>query len=68
MKYVPRRVCWVWYADEVSGRGGLVQGGERVEVGEGGRKKVNKTRLYVSVIGESTTAYESILVIGIMPR
>ena len=35
MKYVPRKVCWVWYAGEVSWRGCLVWGGERVGVGRG---------------------------------
>ena len=60
MKYVPIKICWVWYAGEMSGGGGLVWGGERVGVGEGVRNQENKTRLYVSIIGESTTAYESI--------
>ena len=58
MIYVPIIVCWVWYAGEVSGRGGLVWVDERV--GWVVRKQENKTRLYVSIIGESTTAYESI--------
>ena len=34
MKFVPIKVCWVWYAGEASGRGGLVWGGEREGVGE----------------------------------
>ena len=58
MIYVPIIVCWVWYAGEVSGRGGLFWGDERV--GWVVRKQENKKRLYVSIIGESTTAYESI--------
>ena len=45
----------------MSERGGLVWGGERVGMGEGVvRKQENETRLYVSIIGESTSAYESI--------
>ena len=60
MKYVPIKVCWVWYAGEVSGRG-LVWGGERVGLGEGVvRKQENKTRLYERIIGESTTAHQSV--------
>ena len=59
MKFVPIKVCWVWYTGEASGRGGSVWGGERVGVGEES-KKILKTRLYVSITGESTTAYESI--------
>ena len=50
----------MWYAGEVSGRGGLGWGGERVGWGKGVvRQQENKTRLYVSIIGESTTADES---------
>ena len=58
MKYVPIMVCWVWYAGEVSRRGGLAWGGERVR-GWVVRKQENKTKLYISITGESTTAYES---------
>ena len=61
MKYVPIKVCWGCYAGELSGRGGLILGGERVGLGDGVvRKQENKTRLYVSIIGEFTIAYESI--------
>ena len=58
----PDKICWVWYAVEVSGRGGLIWDDVRVAVGKGlVRKQENKTRLYVSITGESTTACESII-------
>ena len=61
MKFVPINVCWVWYAGKANGRGGFVWGLGESGVGEGVvRKQENKTRLYVSITGESTTAYESI--------
>ena len=45
----------------MSGRRGLVWGGERVGLGEGVvRKQENKTRLYEIIICESTTAHQSI--------
>ena len=48
MKYVPIKVCWVWF-------------GERVVVGEGVfRKQENKTKLNISNIGEYMAANESI--------
>ena len=63
------KVCWVWYAGEVSGRGGLVWSSERVGVGQGvERNQENKTRLYVSIIGDSTTANCSLFSHGKNPR
>ena len=40
---IPIKVCWVWYAGEASGRGGLVWGGERVGMGEGVVRKQENT-------------------------
>ena len=60
MKFVPIKVCWVWYAGEASGRGGLVWGGESVRVGERIVRKQENTENKIARKHESTTAYESI--------